>query len=728
MSIKQNLYSCIILLIVSNYHLIAQRYDFLHFNYISPVPNSQYVSPLSNIILSTVDNVEKSVLGEKDIIEVTGTISGLHRGELMLLEDNKTIIFKPESPFTEGEKITVVFKENKLGALENMETDLVFEFIISNSWKKNIRYSTSGLLTSELNSSINFESGAELKDNLNPRFSSTLDTLPSDFPEYYISVFNNPSDGYIFTAPYPWPEFEPGYMLIMDNYGTPVFYRSTPLRSMDFKLNRNGLLTYYNHSTGKFCALDSSYATVDSFACGNGYPTNEHDLQILASGHSLLMSYDLQTVRMDTIVPGGDTAASVIGLIIQELDENKNVVFQWRSWDHFKITDAADDIDLTAHTIDYVHGNSVELDIDGNLIISCRHMDEITKISRTTGEIIWRLGGKNNEFQFENDPRGFSHQHDARKTSSGNLSLFDNGNLHSPRYSSSLEYQLDETGKIANLVWNYSNNPHYSSALGSTQKLDNGNTFIGWGSNFNPSITEVKHDGTKTFELYFDSAHCYRAFRFPWRTNLLIVDSYRVDFEYIPVNTIDTEEIVITNNSDVELQLTSYYSRSSMFSVIDNFPITLQPYQNKVLQIRFSPDSIGVFSDDIHLRMQKENEMIAQVIKVLGYSDPNADVDIEEDYLNKYELSQNYPNPFNPATTIKYQIPDLPAGRQGLSFVTLKIYDVLGNEITTLVNEEKPNGSYEIEFSTIVGYASSIYFYQLKAENYLETKKMVLLR
>ena len=88
---------------------------------------------------------------------------------------------------------------------------------------------------------------------------------------------------------------------------------------------------------------------------------------------------------------------------------------------------------------------------------------------------------------------------------------------------------------------------------------------------------------------------------------------------------------------------------------------------------------------------------------------------------NDFRLMQNYPNPFNPATKILYKIPEK-------SFVTLKIYDVLGNEITTLVNEEKPNGSYEIEFSTIVGYASSIYFYQLKAGNYLETKKMVLLR
>ncbi|RKY91659.1 MAG: hypothetical protein DRQ13_11185, partial [Ignavibacteriae bacterium] len=88
---------------------------------------------------------------------------------------------------------------------------------------------------------------------------------------------------------------------------------------------------------------------------------------------------------------------------------------------------------------------------------------------------------------------------------------------------------------------------------------------------------------------------------------------------------------------------------------------------------------------------------------------------------NYFRLMQNYPNPFNPTTTIKYQI-------QELSFVTLKVYDVLGNEITTLVNEDKPNGSYEVEFSTTGEFASGAYFYQLKAGSYLETKKMVFLR
>jgi len=83
-------------------------------------------------------------------------------------------------------------------------------------------------------------------------------------------------------------------------------------------------------------------------------------------------------------------------------------------------------------------------------------------------------------------------------------------------------------------------------------------------------------------------------------------------------------------------------------------------------------------------------------------------------------LSQNYPNPFNPTTTIRFTISDV-------RFTTLKIYDVLGREVATLVNEEKPTGNYEVEFNG-TGLPSGIYFYNLKAGDYMETRKMVLLR
>ena len=106
--------------------------------------------------------------------------------------------------------------------------------------------------------------------------------------------------------------------------------------------------------------------------------------------------------------------------------------------------------------------------------------------------------------------------------------------------------------------------------------------------------------------------------------------------------------------------------------------------------------------------------------------------EVEDDknlIVDEFKLSQNYPNPFNPTTTIRFTIPQSPLlggdGRGGL--VTLKVYDVLGIEITTLVNEEKPSGSYEVEFNAS-SLPSGVYFYQLKAGDFIQTIKMVLIK
>ena len=99
----------------------------------------------------------------------------------------------------------------------------------------------------------------------------------------------------------------------------------------------------------------------------------------------------------------------------------------------------------------------------------------------------------------------------------------------------------------------------------------------------------------------------------------------------------------------------------------------------------------------------------------------------------EFSLEQNYPNPFNPTTKIKFTVPNvIVSGAKQSPFVTLKIYNILGNEIATLVNEEKPAGEYEVEFTvgqdSSPDIASGIYFYKLVAGEYNQTKKMVLLK
>jgi hypothetical protein len=127
-----------------------------------------------------------------------------------------------------------------------------------------------------------------------------------------------------------------------------------------------------------------------------------------------------------------------------------------------------------------------------------------------------------------------------------------------------------------------------------------------------------------------------------------------------------------------------------------------------------------------------------QDLLILFTNSPVTNVNEVQTFPEELILYQNYPNPFNPTTKIKFTIPTVIASVAKQSqFITLKIYDLLGNEITTLVNEEKPAGEYEIEFSAKGGSASGgdayslssgMYFYTLRAGNFSETKKMILLK
>jgi N-acetylneuraminic acid mutarotase len=114
------------------------------------------------------------------------------------------------------------------------------------------------------------------------------------------------------------------------------------------------------------------------------------------------------------------------------------------------------------------------------------------------------------------------------------------------------------------------------------------------------------------------------------------------------------------------------------------------------------------------------NQRLATVEVYNPALDPLTSVEVDVRLLDKFTLDQNYPNPFNPTTTIKYSIPKL-------SFVTIKIYDVLGSEVATLVNEEKTVGTYELTWNA-ENFTSGVYFYRLKAQDFVEVKKMILLR
>jgi hypothetical protein len=516
--------------------------------YLSPVPGARYILPESNVVLRPGGAINPASL-TGGVFGVTGSRSGAHSGRIALSDDGRTITFTPAHPFDPGETVTCRLEA---GLRDSRGEVPPFEFT----------FTIAGVERMEV-AAIDLELGLEPggadpgavgpggtdpgaadlgRTSIAPALpaagdiavaggiaaagalpaagdiaAAASDSLPADFPFLTRTVSGSPSPGRLFVCSFKLGD--PAYrshLIIANDDGTPFFYRRMPARALDFKQQPDGRLTYFDTSAGAYYALDANYALVDSFRCGNGYSTDLHELRVLPNGHALLLSYDPQKVDMSAIVPGGDPNATVIGAIVQELDREKNVVFQWRSWDHFQITDATH-LNLAGPIIDYAHANAVELDRDGNLLLSSRHMDEITKISRETGEILWRLGGKNNQFDFVNDPVGFSYQHDIRRLENGNVTLFDNGFFHAPPSSRALEYRLDEEAKVATLVWQYAPQPPITAfAMGSVQRLPSGHTLIGWGS-ASTTLTEVTPDGRKVTELSFpQGVVSYRAFRHEW--------------------------------------------------------------------------------------------------------------------------------------------------------------------------------------------------------------------
>ncbi|NCD32293.1 MAG: hypothetical protein EOL87_02625 [Spartobacteria bacterium] len=372
--------------------------------------------------------------------------------------------------------------------------------------------------------------------------------LPSDFPEIQISVCSNATPGVIFLSNLTQ---ETGvsntpYLIILNTAGQPETYRKldSPINT-DFKRQPNGDMTYfhlkstnlYSSNTFSFVFLDaalnatgtiSAVATGTKFSVGSDWYTDVHELRMQDNGHGYLLAYRLG--RRNMLPFGGSLNAMTVDMAIQEVDPQGILHWEWQPPAFFTPSNSTPDVALDASPVDYAHCNAIEVEPDGNLMLSTRFFDEVTKINRETGDIIWRMGGSacsNNWFAFVNDDQpqagggtftGFSHQHGIRRLKNGHILLFDNGNLKNPPNSRAVEYALDEVNRIATNVWEYHHDPEIQSTeMGYAQRLDNGNTLICWGGNTNGvALTEVTAGGETVFEMSLPAGvHSYRAYKYP---------------------------------------------------------------------------------------------------------------------------------------------------------------------------------------------------------------------
>jgi hypothetical protein len=312
--------------------------------------------------------------------------------------------------------------------------------------------------------------------------------------------------------------------MIVDDKGQLVWY-SKYRSARDFKVQRYRgrlVLSWWEgrvvagHGVGEYAIFDDSYREIARVRAGHGYQGDLHEFLITPQGTALLTAYN--SVPADLSAVGGPKYGSVWEGIAQEVDiETGEVIFEWHSLEHVGMEESylqppSDPNDL----YDYFHINSIDVDHDGNLLVCARNTWSVYKVERKSGEVLWRLGGKNSDFEMGPGTRS-AYQHDARRQRDGTISIFDNG-AHPQVHGESrgIVVELDEQKMNAKLVreYTFSEKPT-STSQGNMQILPNSNVLIGWGSQ--PFITEFSHKGELLFEARFPpDGESYRAFRFPW--------------------------------------------------------------------------------------------------------------------------------------------------------------------------------------------------------------------
>ncbi len=484
--------------------------------YLSPVPDSRLNSRATNIIIRPGSTIDENSLNIS-LISVVGKQSGNHTGHILLTADRKTIVFVPFKKFAAGEEVLVILKNGLKTQRGQIVQGVSFSFTVTP-------------LEQPIPAQSEFTYHRESLKKIQPKITSG-DTLPADFPTINVVNHGGTSPGLLFGGVKSRLDSIGSYHIVLNDSGKVVYYE--PGDGRNFRVQPNGFISYAKNIGGRhdniFMIENHNFVVVDSFQMGNGYLADGHDFWYLPNGHALMLAYDVQPVDMSQIVAGGQPDAMVTGSIIQELDNDKNVIFQWRSWDYIPITDSYNN--LTKKNFDYIHINAMTIDSDGNILLSCRGTSDIVKISRDSGKIIWHLGGKHNDFTFinehpENAPRYFKYQHNIRRLPNGHITLFDNGINKSDKergYSRAVEYALDEVNKTATLVWEYRHSPDIAAISGGkVQRLSNGNTLITWGGatrDGSPVSTEVNSAGELLFEVSFSEKSITGTFlRFAWDT------------------------------------------------------------------------------------------------------------------------------------------------------------------------------------------------------------------
>ena len=332
-------------------------------------------------------------------------------------------------------------------------------------------------------------------------------TLPPDLPTYS-TLGTAASPGFVVFA-------AASYGVVIDNSGRVVWYRRFPNGpGLNFQAQPDGQYAARPPAsageTGNWVEINIRGEIARTVGCSHGYPSRMHDMIAEPDASYWLLCDETRT--MDLSAQGESSRARVLGTNVQHRGANGDSLFEWSPFDHFQVdVSVLQTADRSLPVINWTHGNALDLDRDGNLLVSFRNLSEVTKIDIRTGDVLWRLGGQKNQFVFDDAPGPvFVGQHGVRATGAGQVTLLDN--LGQPGGSRAERYVVDDVRRAARLIGSFSAPVGIVGQIGgSTQSLPDGHTLVSFGNG--NAVQEYDARGDVVWRIVGSSGYIFRAQR-----------------------------------------------------------------------------------------------------------------------------------------------------------------------------------------------------------------------
>ncbi len=473
--------------------------------YVFPIPGGHFASPATQITFRGIP------AGQLGTITVTGSSSGAHTGTVVADSDGDGGSFVPAAPFTPGETVTVGTSLN----IEGSGTG-AYQFQVA---------TPAGTISPAGRPAALRVSGDVWYFRSRPDLTPAAVTITKRDPAATGDIFLAPQVGPLQQGP---ELIGPGGGLI---WFDPVAQNDAATDFREQLYQGKPVLTWWQGNeaagvgSGQDMILSSSYQVVKVVDAGNGLSADLHEFELTPRGTALITAEYPVIVNATSVK--GSAREVVFDSVVQEIDVPTGLVlFQWDSLDHVPLTESYSALPTKAHTangignpFDYFHVNSIQPDLDGNLLVSSRNTWSVYKLNRNTGAIMWTLGGKSSSFTL-GPGASFAFQHDVRVRAYGDqfLTMFDDGAgppyVHSQ--SRALKLELNLKHMTADVVAQIEHSPPLlSSYEGSVEQLPDRDDFVGWGQQ--PYFSEYNPEGKLVFDGRFvDNNISYRAFRFPW--------------------------------------------------------------------------------------------------------------------------------------------------------------------------------------------------------------------